>query len=66
MMKIMVVSYLMKCKKRKERPQPPKWYWIDSDNCYACKNRNNCNGCKRLKELSYEIKNKKKHKLVEF
>jgi len=35
--------------KRKPRPSPPNWYWWDSDNCWDCKNRNNCNSCKRMK-----------------
>ena len=35
--------------KRKMRPQSP-WRWeLDNDNCWFCKNRNNCNGCKLLK-----------------
>lgn len=37
--------------KRKPRPQPPKWYWLDSDNCYFCKKRNNCNSCRVLKQF---------------
>ena len=51
----------MKNKYRKARPQPPWWYWPDSDGCYACKNRNNCNGCKRLKRVTAEQKKKQKH-----
>lgn len=35
--------------KRKPRPQPPKWFWLDTDGCWFCKNRNNCNGCRILK-----------------
>lgn len=50
----------MKNKYRKARPQPPWWYWPDSDGCYACKNRNNCNGCKRLKRVNVEQKKKTK------
>lgn len=45
--------------KRKPRPQPPKWYWLDSDDCWCCKNRNNCNQCKRLKQLDTELKKQK-------
>ena len=40
----------MKIKYRKARPQPPRYYWWDTDCCWACKDRNNCNGCKRLKQ----------------
>lgn len=43
----------MKKKFRKPKPSPPHWYWWDSDNCWDCKNRNNCSGkgCKKLKEI---------------
>jgi hypothetical protein len=36
--------------KRKMRPQPPKWWMVDNDNCWFCKNRNNCGSCKLLKK----------------
>lgn len=36
--------------KRKMRPQPPWWWTLDNDNCWFCKNRNNCGSCKLLKE----------------
>lgn len=36
--------------KRKMRPQPPGWWILDNDNCWFCKNRNNCGNCKLLKE----------------
>lgn len=50
---------------RKPRPSPPRWYWIESDNCYRCKNRNNCNQCKILKRKSaYEKKNKTRKELA--
>lgn len=43
--------------RRKMRPQPPKWWTLDNDNCWFCKDRNNCNGCKLLKEQrAYENK----------
>jgi hypothetical protein len=35
---------------RKPRPQPPRWYWLDSDGCWWCKNRKNCNSCKVLRQ----------------
>lgn len=28
---------------------PPKWWILDTDGCWFCKNRNNCGGCKNLK-----------------
>ena len=46
---------LVMIKKRKRRPQPPKWFDYDTDNCYKCKNRNGCGGCKFLKRY---VKNK--------
>ena len=36
--------------KRKMRSQPPWWWTLDNDNCWFCKNRNNCGSCKLLKE----------------
>ncbi len=53
----------MSRKMRKPRPSPPKWYWLDSDNCWFCKNKNNCGNCKILKELAASIKHKKELKL---
>lgn len=44
----------MKDKKRKQRPQPPKWFYFDTDNCYMCKNRNGCGGCRFLKKYINE------------
>lgn len=43
---------IMKAKKRKQRPQPPKYFNLDTDNCWFCKNRNHCGGCKLLKKYS--------------
>lgn len=34
---------------RKPRPSVPKYYWWDTDNCWGCRNRLGCNGCKILK-----------------
>lgn len=36
--------------RRKMRPQPPRWWTLDNDNCWFCKNRNNCGNCRLLKE----------------
>ena len=36
--------------KRKQRPQPPRWHWLDTDGCWWCTNRKNCNDCKTLKQ----------------
>lgn len=45
--------------KRKPRPSQPNWVWFDNDNCWWCKNRNNCNQCKWLKQNhKIPVKNK--------
>lgn len=36
--------------KRKQRPEPPKYFDYATDNCYKCKHHNGCGGCKVLKE----------------
>ena len=43
--------------KRKMRPQPPWWWTLDNDNCWFCKNRTNCGGCKLLKQQRSESTN---------
>ena len=48
----------MKQKIRKKRPQPPRWWGYDSDNCWWCKNRNGCDGCKILKQFTRVNKGK--------
>jgi hypothetical protein len=50
----------MSKKQRKPRPEPPKWFWLETDNCWNCKNKNNCNGCKILKQLSTQLKKRKR------
>ena len=45
--------------KRRHRPSPPHWWFLENDNCWFCKNRNNCNGCKLLKEQQ-SIENKRR------
>ena len=44
--------------KRKMRPQTLRWWTLDNDNCWYCKNRNNCGNCRLLKEQQ-AISNKK-------
>lgn len=45
--------------KRKPRPAQPHWFWLNADGCWWCKNRNNCNQCKCLKQNhKIPIKNK--------
>lgn len=41
--------------RRKMRPQPPRWYWDDTDGCWMCHNRNNCGGCHWLKQMDKEM-----------
>lgn len=50
--------------KRKPRPQPPRWYWLDVDGCWDCNHPNNCNQCKRLKhQRAFErVKRERKSK----
>lgn len=51
---------MAKKRQRKPRPQPPKYYWYDTDGCWDCPNRNGCSGCKRLKTYIHESQLKKK------
>ena len=44
--------------KRKVRPQPPRYAWWDVDDCWFCKNRKGCNGCKIMKHYVAEQKEK--------
>ena len=60
---------MSKNKQRKPHPAPPKWYWWDTDNCWACKNRNGCSNCKFLKSYVAQQKEKQKRKekiLIDF
>lgn len=50
----------MKEKVRKARPQPPKHAWLNLDGCWFCDNKNNCNGCKVLKQIVAKQKEKRK------
>lgn len=56
----------MKKKFRKPKPSPPHWYWWDSDNCWCCKNKNNCDGkgCKRLKEIRAKENERRRKKEI--
>ena len=49
----------------KPKPTPPNWYWLDSDGCWWCKYRNNqkgCTGCKILKRIVAEQKERQRKK----
>lgn len=48
----------MKKKIRKKRPEPPWYFYLDTDNCYCCKNKNGCGGCKFLKKYIHTKQNK--------
>lgn len=37
----------------------PKWYWMDQDGCWYCKNKNNCNQCKFNRKYIKEYGGKK-------
>lgn len=30
---------------RKKRLEPPRYFYLDIDNCYRCKDKNGCSGC---------------------
>ena len=42
--------------KRKTRPSMPFWWWLDQDECWYYKNKNNCNQCKSARKKLKEIK----------
>jgi len=44
---------------RKPKPEIPYWEWLDRDNCWFCKNRNNCNQCKANRKFAKENMPKK-------
>lgn len=46
-------------RKRKPKPEPPKWFFYDNDNCWFCSNRNNCGSCHLLKEFRSKFRDKK-------
>ena len=48
--------------KRKQRPEPPKHFWLDTDGCWFCKNRKSCAGCKVLKRYIAEKTSQRKIK----
>lgn len=38
-------------KRRKWRPEPPRWFHLDNDNCWWCKrDYQTCGGCSRMKK----------------
>lgn len=45
--------------KRKPKPSMPRWYWLDQDGCWYCKNKNNCNQCKFSRKYVKEYGGKK-------
>lgn len=49
---------MSKMKNRKPTPQPPRWFWLENDGCWFCKNRNGCRNCKILKKQKAAEKNK--------
>ena len=61
---VLIVANMSRVKNRKPRPQPPKYYWYDTDGCWCCKNRNGCAGCKFLKRYIAEGKGRNKRKIV--
>ena len=40
---------------KKILPQPPKYLWFVEDFCWNCKNRNNCNRCRKAtREVNFQ------------
>ena len=48
--------------RRKKRPEPPSYFWLDTDGCWFCKKKNACGGCKVLKQYIHE-KGRSKRKI---
>lgn len=40
-------------------PQMPRWYWLDTDGCWFCKNRNACSNCSIVKRYRKKYFTKK-------
>lgn len=55
---------MSKKKKRKFRPEPPKYFAIDTDNCWRCKHQCGCSGCKFLKKYAVEHTSKRKERRI--
>ena len=54
---------MSKQKFRKATPQPPHYFWLDSDGCWDCNCKHHgCRGCKRLKEQKAYDQEKRKRK----
>lgn len=54
---------MSKQKFRKPTPQPPNYYWLDSDGCWDCNcNHNGCRNCKRLKEQKVYDRDRRERK----
>ena len=61
---VLIGANMSRVKRRKPRPQPPRYYWYDTDGCWDCPNRNGCSGCKRLKQYIAEGKGRNKRKVL--
>lgn len=55
---------MSRVKRRKQRPQPPWYYWYDTDGCWFCDHRSGCSGCKVLKRYIAEGKGRNKRKIA--
>lgn len=60
----LIVVNMSRVKRRKMRPQPPRYFWPDTDGCWMCENRNGCSGCKFLKRYIAEGKDRNKRKIL--
>ena len=52
----------MSKKIRKIRPNPPYWAWYELDGCWFCHKQNACGGCKVMKRLVAQQKEKQRNK----
>jgi hypothetical protein len=51
--------------KRKVKPQPPWYFWYDTDGCWFCKKKNAGGNCKVVKQYIAEKKKTKQKKYCE-
>lgn len=40
--------------KYRKPPTMPKWFWWGQDDCWFCKNKNNCSNCSVVKRYRKE------------
>lgn len=48
--------------RRKPRPEMPHWFWLCQDECWFCRNKNNCSSCKINRTISKHTPKLTKHR----